>query len=165
MIKKIKILATATVLIALSGCVGAMPEYDSSKGSMIVFKTPTVRYADQGFVSTASNETKVEIYSNGQSVMRLRVTPSQVCLTKLACMSKKEFNSKVLGNENYPEDLIESVFRGEPIFNMENIKQSGNSFTQRIKRDGMDITYRKDAKRIEFNDTITGVKIKVISTN
>ncbi len=163
--KKLKIIALASLIATISGCVGAMPEYKSSQSTMIVFKTQSMRYADQGFISRASSETKVEIYGSGQAVMRLRITPSQVCVTKFACLSKKEFNKKVLGNSNYPETLIENIFNGNRIFNSEGISDSGDSFTQNIVKAGMSIYYYKDSKKIEFNDTITGVKIKVINMN
>jgi len=162
--KKIKNFMTLVVAMTLSGCVGSMPEYQTSKGTMIVFKTPTMRYADQGFVSTSANETKVEIYGNGQAVMRLRITPSEVCVSKMACMSKKDFNKKILGNQDYPPTLIENIFKGEPIFNMEGMEQSDHSFIQHIKKPNMDITYIRTPKRIEFNDKITGTKIKVVTT-
>jgi len=161
--KKLNLLLVGVSSLLISGCVGAMPEYKTSKGTMIVFKTPAMRYADQGFVSTASSETKVEIYGSGQAVMRLRITPTQVCVSSMACMGKKEFNQKVLGNGNYPEQLIEHIFKGEPIFASESMNQSDNGFTQYINKPGMNINYLKNAKKIEFNDTITGVKIKVIS--
>jgi len=161
--KKINFFVASVVGLVISGCIGSMPKYQTSKGTMIVFKTPTMRYADQGFVSIANSETKVEIYSNGQAVMRLRITPSEVCISKLSCMSKKEFNAKILGNPNYPENLIENIFKGEPIFGMEGMEQSDHSFKQHIKRDGMDIYYIRTPKRIEFNDTITGTKIKVVT--
>jgi hypothetical protein len=162
--KKLNILiATATSLI-ISGCIGSMPDYQTSKGTMIVFKTPVMRYADQGFVSIASSETKVEIYGNGQALMRLRITPNQVCVSKMSCMSKKEFNAKVLGNPNYPETLIENIFKGEPIFGMEGMEQSDHSFKQHIIKPGMNISYLRTPKRIVFNDTITGTKIKVVTT-
>jgi len=161
--KKIKLSIIASSFFILAGCVGSMPKYQTSKGTMIVFKTPTMRYADQGFVSSASSETKVEIYGSGQAIMRLRITSSEVCVSSMACMSKKEFNKKVLGNENYPESLIEHIFKGEPIFGMEGMKQSDHSFTQHIVKPGMNITYFRGVKKIEFRDSANGVKIKVIT--
>ena len=162
--KKINLLILGAISIAISGCVGSMPEYQTSKGTMIVFKTPTMRYADQGFVSIASSETKVEIYGSGQAVMRLRITPSEVCVSQMACMNKKDFNTKVLGNASYPESLIENIFKGEPIFNMEGMNQSDHSFRQHISKPGININYIRTPKTIVFNDTITGTKIKVITT-
>jgi len=158
--KKINFLISSSVVLILSGCVGAMPEYNSSKSSFIVFKTPTIRYADQGFVSNASSETKVEIYGSGQAVMRLRITPSQVCMSSLACMNGTEFNKKVL-NANYPADTLEKIFKGEEIFGGEAAKMVSNGFIQHIKRANMNITYSVNGKNIKFVDTIAGVKIEV----
>ncbi len=163
MYKKLNLIKTAALGLLLSGCIGSMPSYTSSKETMIVFKTPTMSYADQGFVSLASDETKVEIYSSGQSVMRLRITPSQVCLSSLECLNKKEFNAKVL-NPNYPEDTIERIFRGEPIFNGEGLVQRDHSFSQRIQKENMDIRYNRSPRRISFVDSASNVKIKVILT-
>ncbi|HGZ69988.1 MAG TPA: hypothetical protein ENK74_01165 [Nitratifractor sp.] len=163
MIKKLNLLKTAALALTLSGCIGTMPKYTSSEGTMIVFKTPTMSYADQGFISYADSETKVEIYSSGQSVMRLRIAPSQVCMSSLECLSKEEFNKKVL-NPNYPADTIERIFKGEPIFNGEGLVQSDHSFSQRIKKPGIDIRYNRGVKRISFVDNATGIKIKVILT-
>jgi len=160
MYKKINFLVSGAVALILSGCVGAMPEYNASKSSFIIFKTPTIRYADQGFVSNASGETKVEIYGSGQAVMRLRITPSQVCMSSLACMGGVEFNKKVL-NANYPADTLEKIFRGEEIFGGEGIKRVGNGFIQHINRTNMNITYRVNGKNIKFVDTIAKVKIEV----
>jgi len=162
--KKINLLILGAFGLSLSGCIGSMPNYQTSKGTMIVFKTPTMRYADQGFVSIANSETKVEIYGSGQAVMRLRITPSQVCVSSMACMSKKEFNTKVLGNPNYPDTLIENIFKGEPIFGMEGMSQSDHSFKQHIAKPGIDINYIRTPKSIIFNDKITGTKIKVLTT-
>ena len=147
----------AGVLIALSGCAGAMPKYNSSKSTFIVFKTPTLKYADQGFVSKANSETKVEIYSSGQSVMRLRIMSDQVCMSSLACMSKADFNKKVLASSTYPSAILEHIFNGEPIFGGKNMQGSGNNFTQKIGT----INYSVSGGNISFSDSSNGVKIKV----
>jgi hypothetical protein len=150
-----KILSLIATFI-LSGCVGSMPKYNTSSSTFIVFKTPTLRYADQGFISKANSETKVEIYSSGKAVMRLRVTNNQICLSSLACMSGNEFNKKVL-NANYPSDTLGKIFRGEPIFGGKNLIKTKKGFKQKIGS----ISYSVEGKNIEFIDTIAGVKIKV----
>jgi len=154
--KNIKFLIATAFALVVNGCVGAMPNYKSSNSSMIVFKTPTVRYADQGFVSYASNETKVEIYSNGQAVMRLRITPTQTCLSSFECMDNKEFNQKVL-NANYPENTLENIFKGEPIFNSKGLIKTANGFKQQFDS----ITYIVNGGNIKFVDRKRGIKIKV----
>jgi len=151
-----KIVSSAIFAFIVSGCVGAMPEYDSSNSTYIVFKTPSYSYADAGFISRASSETKVEIYSSGQAIMRLRVTPSQVCMSSLACMSGGEFNKKVL-SANYPDDTLKNIFSAQPIFNGKNKKDTANGFIQNIGS----IKYVVSGKNISFSDSSNGVKIKV----
>ncbi len=147
-------IAFATII---SGCAGAMPVYKESKSSFIIFKTPAIKYADQGFISKADNETKVEIYSNGQSVMRLRILSDEVCLTRFKCMSKRDFNKKILASSNYPENLIENIFNGKPIFNGKNLRGSSNHFIQNIGT----ITYSVNGRNIKFYDRANGDKIVV----
>lgn len=151
-----KLILSSALTLILSGCVGAMPEYKSSKSSMIVFKTPTIKYADQGFVSKADSETKVEIYSNGQALMRLRITPSQTCLSSLECMGNSEFNKKVL-QANYPDDTLLRVFNGEAIFGGKNLEKRANGFVQNIGT----ISYSVNGGNIKFKDSSNGVKIEV----
>jgi len=154
--KKIKFIISGIVGLALSGCVGAMPNYNSSNSNMIIFKTPTIRYADQGFISQASSETKLEIYGNGQAVMRLRVTPTQTCLSSLKCMSNSEFNKKVL-NANYPEDTLRNILNAQPIFGGKNLVKRANGFSQKIGT----INYTVSDGNINFRDSSAGVKIKI----
>ena len=154
--KKINIIINGALALALSGCVGAMPEYNKSKGSMIIFKTPTVKYADQGFVSSANSEVKVEIYGSGQALMRLRVTPTQTCMSSMACMSNTEFNKKVL-QANYPADTLENIFKGEQIFGGKGLVKNGDGFTQNIGT----ISYSVFGGNISFRDSSNGVKIVV----
>jgi len=151
-----KIVATVITVFIVAGCVGAQPEYKSSNSTYIIFKTPTVAYADQGFISKADSETKVEIYSNGQAVMRLRITPTQVCMSKFACMSGSEFNKKVL-NSNYPADTIKNIFSGKEIFNAQGKIDTADGFIQNIG----DIKYVVSGNNINFTDSSNGVKIKV----
>lgn len=162
--KNLNFLKAAALGALLSGCVGSMPKYATSKGTMIVFKTPTVRYADQGFISYASSETKVEIYSSAQAALRLRITPSQVCMSSFSCMSKKDFNTKILNNPNYPADTIEKIFKGEPIFGGEGLAQKDHSFSQHIVKNGININYSRGIRKISFKDSASGVIIKVITT-
>jgi len=155
--KNINYIISGAAALLLSGCVGAMPEYNSSKSEYIVLKTPTIKYADQGFVSHASSETKVEIYGSGQALMRLRITPSQVCMSSMACMSNSDFNKKVL-NANYPADTLMKIFNAEEIFGGEGLVKTETGFVQHI-RGG--IEYRVDGNNIKFIDNNSGVKIIV----
>jgi hypothetical protein len=154
-----KILLTAlfaSLVFILNSCVGAMPEYKNSKSSYIVFKTRQFAYADMGFVAKADDEVKVEIYSSGQALVRLRITPTQVCMTKIKCMSAERFNKEYLG-ANYPKDTLFRVFRGEAIFNAEGKKDTSDGFIQKIDS----IEYEVSSSYIRFIDRAHGVKIEI----
>jgi len=152
----LKIVGLALLVFILQACVGSMPEYKSSKSSYIVFKTPKFAYADMGFVAKASDEVKVEIYSNGQALVRLRITPSQVCMSQIKCMDAKRFNSEYLG-ASYPKDTLFRIFRGEEIFNGKGKESLGSGFAQKIGS----IEYEVQGEHIHFVDSQSGVKIEI----
>ena len=139
------------------GCAGVAPTYKNSKTHFIVFKTPTFRYADQGFIYKASNEKKLEIYSNGVSVMALRVLKDEVCMSRLKCMSKEAFNKNILASSNYPKDILDNILDAKPIFNGKNLKGSNGNFIQNIGT----IKYIVNSSRVKFYDSSNGVKIVI----
>ncbi len=152
----LKLLALLLGAFIINSCVGSMPEYKNTQSHYIIFKTPKFAYADMGFVAKAPNEVKVEIYSNGQAVVRLRITPTQVCMSQLKCMSGKKFNSEYLGAP-YPEDTLFRVFRGEEIFNGEGKEELGDGFIQRVGS----VEYKVVGDKVSFIDSTNGVKIEI----
>jgi hypothetical protein len=109
-----------------------------------------------GFIAKADNEVKVEIYSNGQALIRLRITPSQVCMSSIKCMSADSFNKEYLA-ASYPKDTLFKIFRGETIFNGKEKKSMENGFVQHIDS----IEYIVNGDRVNFKDSSTGVKIEI----
>ncbi|HSR73594.1 MAG TPA: hypothetical protein VLL31_02010 [Sulfurovum sp.] len=147
------------VSFLFSAC--APKEYVTQNAAFIMFKTPTFKYADMGFVYENENEVKAEIYSSGQPVMSLTVSDSSVCMSLLECMSKSAFNKEVLSSM-YPDDILENIFRGKPVMNGIGLKKKGDGFTQKIiKKDKYSIEYTVLNKQIVFHDTINSILIKV----
>jgi len=135
--------------------------YTKHESVFIVFKTPTFKYADLGFIYENKDEIKVEIYSSGQAVLSLEVSQSFVCMSFLECMSKKSFNEEVL-SAYYPVTILENIFKGQEIFNGINKIKTRNGFTQKlIKKDKYTINYSVLNKQIVFRDTINDILIKV----
>ncbi|MEY3001974.1 MAG: hypothetical protein RLZZ428_349 [Pseudomonadota bacterium] len=136
-------------------------EYTEEKSAYILFKTPTFKYADMGFVYENEDEVKAEIYSNGQAVMSLRITHSAVCMSALECMGADEFNQKVL-SAHYPQGILEHIFKGEPIFEGAAIERKGNTFTQQLKKEGKyTIKYSVLKNQITFHDRMNAIKIMI----
>jgi len=129
--------------------------------ALIIFKTPTFKYADMGFVYENNEEIKVEIYGSGQAVMTLKISDTYVCMSLFECMSKERFNARVL-NDAYPKDILEHIFRGKKIWNAENLQKKGNGFTQHIVKEGKyNIHYSVLNNEITFRDKINTILIKV----
>jgi hypothetical protein len=154
-----KLLLLLGTLLLLQAC-GTTP-YLKENSALIVFKTPTFRYADMGFIYENRNEVKAEIYGSGQALMTLKITESSVCMSLLECMSKESFNRNVLSSM-YPNEILDNIFRGKPIFKDKNLQKSRNGFTQRlVNQNKYDIHYSVLNNEIVFRDTINTILIKI----
>ena len=141
------------------GC--STKEYVKQESVFIVFKTPSFKHADLGFLYENSDEMKVEIYGSGQALVSLEITEENICMSLLQCMPKKRFNADVL-SAYYPDDLLGHIFRGEEVFGGEGLTNTRNGFTQNIENEGKyNIHYSVLNKQILFRDTINEILIKV----
>lgn len=157
--KKYQFLVLFLALIWVSGC--AQHVYTKQNSALIVFKTPTYRYADMGFIYEGREEMKVEIYSSGKPLTSMKLSRGQVCMSSLQCMSESSFNARVL-SRYYPEGLLRSVFGGRAIFGKEGYTITRNGFTQKLYQSGKyDIEYTVLNRQIVFRDTINNILIKV----
>jgi len=147
------------MVLLLSACVPK--EYSKQESVFIVFKTPTFKHADLGFIYKNNEELKVEIYSSGQAIMALEVGQENICLSLLECMDKKSFNQTIL-SQYYPDETLSHIFRGEAIFSGEKRLNIRNGFTQNIAKEGKyDINYSVLNKQILFRDKINDILIKI----
>ena len=143
----------------LSAC--ASKEYVKQNSAYIMFKTPTFKYADMGFIYENEEEIKMEIYGSGQALMSLEISETSVCMSVLECMGKSAFNKEVLSGL-YPESILENIFRGRPIFSGTGLEKMGDGFTQRIiKKDKYNIEYTVLNNEVIFHDTINSILIQV----
>ncbi|GIT98723.1 hypothetical protein [Sulfurovum sp. TSL1] len=143
----------------LSGC--ASKEYVQQNSAYIIFKTPTFKYADMGFIYENEEALKIEIYSSGHPLMSLEISGTSVCMSLLECMGKRAFNKEVL-SAMYPDDILDNIFRGRPLLNGTGLEKKGDGFTQKIvKEDKYNIDYSVLNKQIIFRDTINSILIQV----
>jgi hypothetical protein len=160
--KKMNFKRTVSIFIMgflLSAC--ASKEYVKQNSAYIMFKTPTFKYADMGFIYENEEEIKIEIYGSGQALISLEISETSVCMSVLECMSKSAFNKEVLSGM-YPENILENIFRGKPLFSGVGMATKGTGFTQKIvKKDKYDIDYSVLNNEVIFHDTINTIDIKV----
>jgi len=154
-----KIIVLITILV-IYGCNNT--PYLQENSAFILWKTSSFKYADMGFIYQNSDEVKLQIYANGQSVMSLRVMEDSICMSALECMSKTNFNQKVL-NSNYPKDILTHILKAKPIFDKKDIKYTQSGFIQNIKKaNSYNIKYKVSKNKIEFIDTLNNITIKII---
>ena len=158
-----KITFLGLLLLLIGGC--STKNYTKEESALIVWKTPTIKYADLGFIYQGAEGLKVELYSAGQAIMALEISESSVCMSMLECMSKKGFNEEVLSTY-YPEAILDHIFRGEAIFDGQGLTKTRNGFTQHIEEnEKYNIDYSVLNKQILFHDTINNILIKVKRLN
>ncbi len=153
------IIRALAIVFLFSAC--SSKEYRTQNAAFIVFKTPTFKYADMGFIYENDEGLKTEIYGSGQALMSLELSKRSVCLSLLECMDRKAFNAKVL-SALYPEDTLENIFRGRAIFGGLGVEKNRNGFTQKLEKDNQyAIDYRVLSAQIHFRDTINAIIITV----
>jgi len=156
---KNKIIGILIIGVFFAACTGTPKKQESA---FIVIKTPTMKYADMGFISTSDAKVKVEIYAAGQPLMNFEINALNVCMSTFECMDKKSFNEKIL-SATYPDELLENIFRAKPIFDSKNLEQDKEgSFSQKLTKEGVyDISYSVIGKQRIFRDKLNKILIKV----
>jgi len=153
------ILLFLSILFVLNSCSTRAAKKQES--AFIVMKTATIKFADMGFIYDTASKVKVEVYATGQPLVDLEINSQNICLSLLQCMEKKDFNKKVL-NENYPDTLLENIFRAKPIFDKENLEKVEGGFVQKISKEGLyEVSYSVVSGKRTFRDTINKILIKV----
>ncbi len=144
----------------LNGCLQTPPSLQES--AKIIWKSPSLRYADMGFVSDDGTNLKIEIYGVGTPLMSLDITSEQICMSQFNCITPQQFNAQEL-SKYYPNSLLENIFRAKPIYNSKNLVKSSNGFTQNIKKSNQyAIEYEVLTNHTIFRDKINKILIKVI---
>jgi hypothetical protein len=154
-----EIIFICLLVLGLSAC--STKEYGTQESVFIVFKTPTLKHADLGFIYENNEDIKIEIYGSGQVVMSVEISESTVCTSMFKCLDKKRFNQTLL-SEAYPEEIMDNIFRAKPIFQSKGLEKTRNGFTQTVIEAGKyNINYSVLNKQIIFRDTINDILIKV----
>jgi len=144
-------------LALLAGCV--QKSYTISEPRLITLKTWQLKFNDVGFVRSSGSAVQLELFSAGQAVETISID-DEICVQK-GCMSKSRFNEAYLSRA-YPEELMQQVLLGRPIFGGRELVHTPDGFEQQLKAMAIyNITYRVTAKEIYFKDRINDILIKI----
>lgn len=88
-----------------------------SKVSTILFKTPTIKFYDRGFISRYDNYINLQIYNSGNVVLHLNIYRDSICkgTSSFKCIDGKSFNKQYL-HTNYDEDFLYKLFSKNKIY-------------------------------------------------
>jgi hypothetical protein len=148
---------TCTVFLLFFGCAPKI-DYTKSQSYFVVVKNPQIAIADTGFIKKNSNTLNLQVFSAGTVVLELLVS-DDVCINSL-CLSPREFNKRFFGFEHY-KGFMKNLLNFQPIYNRKNLQQLANGFTQNLKTNNYNISYRVKNRTLYFKDKNNKILIKL----
>lgn len=100
------------VSLFFMGCSSKQPI--KTQSSTIIFKTPSMKFYDKGFIKKYDDHIHLEIFSVGQLVLDLKIYEDEVCRSTLECMDAKQFNGTYL-SPLYKDDFLYKLFSKDKI--------------------------------------------------
>ena len=100
------------VSILITGCLNTPVV---SKSAIIIFKTPSLKFYDRGFITTYDDHIHLQVYNAGQVGLNLLIYKDRICQTTFKCQDSKEFNKQYLSG-NYSSDFLYTLFLKQKIY-------------------------------------------------
>ncbi len=113
-------------IIFFIGCTAKQPII--SRSSIIIFKTPKMKFYDSGFITKFENHIHLQVFEVGQIALDLEIYKDEVCKSSLECISSKEFNGKYL-HSSYKDDFLYNLFSANNIY----FKDKQNNILIKVK--------------------------------
>lgn len=101
-----------------TGC--ASKNLVSTSSHTVLFKTPTMKFYDKGFINKYENFIQLQIFTTGSLALDLKIYKDKVCQSTLECMGSKEFNQTYLHN-SYKDDFLYNLFSQNHIYHKDTI--------------------------------------------
>ena len=151
---------TALLILFFSAC--SIKNYEHSEAKIVTIKSPKIKFSDIGYVRHTDDAIELELFEAGHVFQRIHIN-SMICVED-GCMAKRSFNKEYL-NAAYPDDILQNVILGRPIYAKENLVKTNEGFVQKIHNENVDIKYRVTAYERFFKDRKNHIIIKIRDTN
>ena len=145
------------IFLFFDGC--ATRRYEAGEPKLITLKTPKLKFSDTGYIRSAGEAVEMELFSAGQAAGRIEIN-HLICVDDEGCLSKSAFNTRYL-NKHYPDEIMQHILQGKPIFKLRSLRRTKTGFEQYIKNEEVDIVYDVDGGRVYFKDRRNGILIKI----
>ncbi|MFR8440499.1 MAG: hypothetical protein ACLVCW_01940 [Campylobacter sp.] len=97
---KCSFLTPLALSLLLTGCATTALKPASTQAVNFTVISPLTRTSDAGFMRKFKNQTEVQIYASGISVLSLVLKGDKICMNG-ACDDELVFNKKFFGTEHY----------------------------------------------------------------
>jgi hypothetical protein len=107
-----RFLISLIFLFIVTGCSYKQPV--QIKSATIVFKTPTLKFYDKGFLERYEDNVKLTILNLGVVVTEMTIYKNKVCKNFVLCYDGDTFNDNFL-NKSYAKDFLYTLFTQDNI--------------------------------------------------
>ena len=142
--------------LLLAGC--SIKNYEYSESKIVIIKTEKLKFSDLAYIRSSGEAVELELFVAGKSAFKIDI--NYLVCTSEGCMSKENFNIEFL-NANYPDELLQHVILGKPIFDNTNSIKTSDGYEQNIKTEYVDIKYIISSGKIYFKDVKNKILIKI----
>lgn len=150
------------ILLALLLSACSLKNYEHTESKVVIIKTPKLKFSDLAYIKHTDSAVALELFVAGKLVQKISIDYF-ICVND-ACMSKNSFNSEYL-NAEYPDELLQNIILGLPIYERKNLIKTPQGLEQNIQTNSVNINYRVNSKEIYFKDKKNRIIFKIKDIN
>ncbi len=132
----------------------SIKNYEYTQTKIVTIKSPKIKFSDMGYLRNSQKSIELELFMAGKSIEKIAIN-HLICVSS-GCMSKSGFNKDYL-NSAYPEDILQNILLSHAIYDGANLSKTAEGFTQKIKDEDVDISYRVESGGVFFKDRKNGI--------
>lgn len=132
----------------------SIKNYEHTQTKIVTIKSPKIKFSDMGYLRNSQKSIELELFMAGKSIEKIAIN-HLICVSS-GCMSKSGFNKDYL-NSAYPEDILQNILLSHAIYDGANLSKTAEGFTQKIKDEDVDISYRVESGGVFFKDRKNGI--------
>ncbi len=107
-----RVICITFLLFGLAGCTYKQPK--TTQSATIVFKTPSLKFHDKGFIERYQDNVRLTILNLGVVVTDMTIYKDKVCKNFALCFDGATFNEKFL-DKSYDQDFMYNLFTQKDI--------------------------------------------------
>ncbi len=139
----------------------SVKNYEHTSAKIFIIQSPKLKFADLGYLRHSDESLELELFVAGRVIEK--ITLNHLVCTSEGCMSKSSFNEDYL-SAYYPDDILQNILLGNPIYEGKSRVQTQEGFEQSIQTHDVQIMYKVYFHGIEFKDKKNKIIIKIKNT-